>query len=162
MYLLFWSPPWLAVVPVWVLVVVLVAIVLETLWAVAMATGYHPATPEQRATLAMTSLWHVTDAEGAFDAERTTAHLDPARCRWLSRACRRDRPWKRRCHAVYVFAARPRPGQVAANVRRRRQAWLLELEGSDLTETVLIRRDGALALPDGFTGRLRGLIRLGP
>lgn len=42
-------------------------IALETWWAVAAATGYRPATEAEGSMLATGSLWHVTDAEGAFD-----------------------------------------------------------------------------------------------
>lgn len=135
----------------WILGAYVVGLVVGGVVCMAGSVGYRPATPDELAQIRSGYVWHVTGAETVFDADRGRATLDPKFCRWESKMWHRRNPFRRRTRAVFVFANRPRPGQLTIHVRARDRATVLRLDGAHITEA-FIGQSGAIALPAGYDG----------
>lgn len=133
----------------WVQVGVLSAATIAATWLLlGFGDGYERASDADLVEIRSGSLWHVTGADVIGDDG--LAHLDPARCRWISRVGEWRRPWRRH-RAVYAFRNPPRKSQLAIYVRKSQRASVLRLDGSQVTRAY-VGRAGAVALPDGYLG----------
>lgn len=135
----------------WALGAYAVGLVAGGVVCIAGSVGYRPATSDELAQIRAGYVWHATSAETAFDVDGGRATLNPKFCHWGSKMWHRRHPFRRRTRAIFVFANRPRPGQLKIHVRARDRATVLRLEGAHITEA-FIGQSGAIALPAGYEG----------
>jgi hypothetical protein len=141
------APP--SVIPVALGAVVLI------LYAIASTLGYRPLQPNERAFMERHELHHYSAAPYETlvgDGGTGYVNLDVALCRRTAIMIRSDRPWQRPRRAIYCFLGPAHASVVNHNVTSARQRTLIVIDGSRVQGPVLVRGDGALALPDGYNG----------